>query len=101
MGSPPALLGEAMNAAAIHTADILVRFTNPAEGGKKPSIKTSDGTYYGVTPKDFGRFQQGGRYRIEYTERVWQGRTYRDIRSLERINSAPPASGDAPRAPSP
>ena len=91
-----------MNAAALQTAEILVRFTNPAEGSKKPSIKASDGTYYGVTPKDFGRFQPGGRYRIEYTERVWQGRTYRDIRSLEPIRSEPVASGDTrSRAPSP
>ena len=91
-----------MNAAALRTAEILVRFTNPAEGSKKPSIKASDGTYYGVTSKDFGRFQPGGRYRIEYTERVWQGRTYRDIRSLEPIRSDPQASGDSrPHAPSP
>lgn len=73
-----------MNAAALHTAEILVRFANPAEDGKKPSIRASNGDYYGVKPADFGRFQPGGRYRIEYTERVFKGRTYRDIVKCER-----------------
>lgn len=93
-----------MNAAALHTAEILVRFANPADGTRKPSIKASDGTYYGVKPVDFGRFQEGGRYRIEFTQRDYKGRTYRDIVKCEPIRSVQPAaSGDAAgtRAPSP
>jgi hypothetical protein len=89
-----------MNAAALQSAEILVRFANPAEDGRKPSIKTSDGLYFGVTPADFGRFQPGGRYRVEFTERIWRGKTYRDIKSCEPIRSASASSGDE-RAPSP
>ena len=79
-----------MNAAAIHSAEILARFANPADGNKKPSIKAADGTYYGVKPADFGRFQPGGRYRIDYTERDYKGKTYRDI-----VKCEPVVSGDA------
>lgn len=89
-----------MNAAALQSAEILVRFTNPAEEGRKPSIKASDGTYYGVAAADFGRFQPGGRYRIEFTERIFRGKTYRDIKSCEPIRPSSGANGDA-RAPSP
>jgi len=94
-----------MNAAAIHSAEILVRFANSAEGGKPPNIRAADGTTYGVKPADFGRFQPGGRYRIEYVEKEgrgkWAGRTFRDIVKAEPIRSE--ASGDASgaRAPSP
>lgn len=99
-----------MNAAAIHTAEILVRFTNPPEDGKKASIKASDGTTYGVKPVDFGRFQPGARYRIEYVEKEgrgrWEGRTFRDIVKGEPVQAKPAATpmpqqrptgdGDAP-----
>jgi hypothetical protein len=88
-----------MNAQAILSAEILVRFANRGEDGKPPNIRATDGTTYGVKPADFGRFQPGGRYRIEYVEKQgrgkWQGRTFRDI-----VKCEPVSSGDA-RAPSP
>ena len=96
-----------MNAQAIQSTEILVRFANAAEGGKPPNIRATDGTTYGVKPADFGRFQPGGRYRIEYVEKEgkgkWSGRTFRDIVKCEPIRSDPRASGDArgARAPSP
>lgn len=86
-----------MNAQSIHTAEIDVRYCNPADGNKRPSIRATDGTYYGVKPVDFGRFQPGRRYAIEYTERTRGDRTFRDI-----VKCEPVASGDPrPRAPSP
>ncbi len=87
-----------MNAQAISTTTILVRFADPAPAGKKQAtIKASDGTIYGVWPKDFGRFQPGGRYMIEYTERPFNGKVYRTV-----VKCEPVASGDTrPRAPSP
>lgn len=96
-----------MNAQAIQSAEILVRFANAAEDGKPPNIRASNGLTYGVKPGDFGRFQPGGRYRIDYVEKEgkgkWQGRTFRDIVKCEPIRSDPRASGDArgARAPSP
>ena len=91
-----------MNAQAIQSTEILVRFANRGEDGKPPNIRATDGTTYGVKPADFGRFQPGGRYRIEYVEKQgrgkWQGRTFRDI-----VKCEPLASVDArgARAPSP
>jgi len=96
-----------MNAQAIQSTEILVRFANPARDGKPPSICASDNTFYGVKPVDFGRFQQGGRYRIDYVEKdgrgKWAGRKFRDIVKCETIRSEPQAPGDArgARAPSP
>lgn len=87
-----------MNAQAIQSTEILVRFANPAEGNRPPNIHSSDGVTYGVKPVDFGRFQPGGRYRIDYVEKEgrgkWQGRKFRDI-----VKCEPVASGA--RAPSP
>jgi hypothetical protein len=81
-----------MNAQAISAATILVRFADPAPAGKKQAtIKASDGTVYGVWPKDFGRFQPGGRYNIEFTERPYQGRVYRTIVKAEPVSSGAPS----------
>jgi hypothetical protein len=97
-----------MNAQAIQSAEIMVRFANPPADGKPPNIRATDGATYGVKPADFGRFQPGGRYRIDYVEKQgrgkWQGRTFRDIVKCEPVQS--PATGDArararARAPSP
>jgi len=96
-----------MNAQAIQSTEILVRFANPPGDGKPPNIRSTDGTTYGVKPADFGRFQPGGRYRIDYVEKQgrgkWQGRTFRDIVKCEPVKSEPQASGDtrSARAPSP
>ena len=94
-----------MNAQRIETTDILVRFANAAEGGKPPNIRATDGTTYGVKPADFGRFQPGGRYRIDYVEKSgkgkWAGRTFRDIVKCEPL-TLPAGSGDpAARGPAP
>lgn len=69
-----------MNASAIHTATIDIKYANPPKAGKKQAtIKTTGGDLYGVWPKDIGRFQPGRRYKIEFTERPFNGRTYRTI----------------------
>lgn len=73
-----------MNASALHTAVIEVKFANPPKDGKKQAtIKSASGDVFGVWPKDIGRFQPGRRYRVEYTERPYQGRTYRTIVKCE------------------
>lgn len=69
-----------MTEAAANTAEIEVRFVNPPKAGKKQAtIKAADGAVYGVWPDKIGLFQPGRRYRIEYNERPYQGRTYRTI----------------------
>ena len=69
-----------MNAQALQTAVVEIKSANPPpEGKKQATIRTTGGDLYGVWPKDLGRFQPGRRYKIEYTERPYQGRTYRTI----------------------
>jgi hypothetical protein len=86
-----------MNASALHTAVIEVKFADPPKDGKKQAtIKSTGGDVFGVWPKDIGRFQKGRRYRVEYTERPYQGRTYRTIVKCEpETASAPQPAGKA------
>lgn len=90
-----------MNASAIRTATIEVKYANPPLAGKKQAtIKTPDGTIFGVWPKDLGRFQPGRRYAVEYTEKPFKGRMYRTILKAEpQVNGedAAPAGSDPVR----
>ncbi len=62
------------------TASICVAFVNkPQEEGKKGSIRTDDGTYYSVVPNQLGLFRPGATYEVEFSERQWQGKTYRTV----------------------
>lgn len=86
-----------MNASAIHSAVVEVRYADPPRDGKKQAtIKTPAGDIYGMKPEMLGLFQRGRRYRIDYTERDFKGKTYRTIvktepdeRSDDRTASAP------------
>jgi len=81
-----------MNASAIYTAVIDVKLTKPAPPGKKQAtIRTTDDQTFFVWPKDLGRFQPGRRYRIEYTERAWEGQTYRTAIKAEPAATQPSA----------
>ena len=73
-----------MNAQAIHTSVITVKYADPPKDGKKQATVRSDaGEVFGVWPKDLGLFQRGRRYRVEYTERRYQGRDYRTVVKVE------------------
>jgi hypothetical protein len=62
------------------TAAISVAFVNqPKEGKTKGSIKTNEGEYYEVFPNQLGLFRPGASYEIDYSERNWNGKTYRTI----------------------
>lgn len=82
------------------TATIQVAFVNaPQDGKNKGSIKTSEGEYFGVWANQIGVFRQGASYEIEYKERNWNGKTYRDVtkaRPHDRpsvVNAAPHGAG--------
>lgn len=93
-----------MNAQAIHTSVITVKYADPPKDGKKQAtVKAADGTIFGVWPKDLGRFQPGRRYRVEYTQRSYQGRDYRTVVKAEpeeaperSANPGPPVAAGAP-----
>lgn len=62
------------------TATVCVAFVNqPKEGKNKGSIKTSEGEYYEVFPNQLGLFRPGASYEVDYSERNWNGKTYRTV----------------------
>jgi hypothetical protein len=65
------------------TATVHVRYVNqPGEGKKLGTIKDVDGVVYGVAPEKLSLFQPGHQYSVEYSEREWQGRTFRTITAV-------------------
>lgn len=66
------------------TATVTVQYVNqPKEGQRKGSIKTTDGSYYGVWPDKLGLFTKGGTYQIEFTETVSDsGKVFRDFKQM-------------------
>lgn len=62
------------------TAAIEVKYVNPPKDGKQSgTVKATDGQLYGVWPDKLGLFQPGRRYKIEFVERDYKGKTYRSI----------------------
>lgn len=62
------------------TATVEVKFVNqPDKNPAFGSIKTADGTYYGVPKFMLADFQQGGVYDIEYKTREFKGKEYHSI----------------------
>lgn len=76
----------------MNTETIQVRYVNPPQNGRKTgSIKTADGIYYGVEPAALDRFQVGETYTVEYKEREFNGRIYRDVtRIVAQAAGSPP-----------
>ncbi len=63
---------------------------------KKPDakcawIKDVDGMMFGIYPDKLGLVREGDSYEIEFTSKVSNGTTYRDIRSVKQIAKAEPA----------
>ncbi len=78
------------------TARITVSFVNPAKPGKtNGSIKTKDDQMYGVKPDMLSLFQPKGTYDIEFSERQFNGQTYKTVTSVKQVQDAPPATGNS------
>ena len=73
------------------TANIQVAYVNqPAPGKKTGSIKTTEGQFFNVYPKDLGLFQANQSYEIEFSSRDWNGKTYYDFVKMAANGAAPP-----------
>lgn len=79
------------------TATIVPAYVNPVKPGKKlGSVKDrATGAYYGVPPQMLGQFSVGGTYNIEFTEREFNGATYRTVTKVQQQAAAPASSGGA------
>lgn len=73
-----------MNTATIEVEAV----TPPGDGKKQATVKTKDGKWFGIWPKNMGLLRPGRVYEVSYTERNWQNKTYRTI---EEITLAPNA----------
>jgi hypothetical protein len=77
-----------------------IKYVNPARDGYKPSIKTEDGQTYGCKEEKLSLFEKGRTYKIEYSERSFNGKTYRNVESAAPVETGipsqnPPQTGAA------
>jgi hypothetical protein len=79
------------------TATITPQWINaPKPGAKSGSIKDINGDYWGVRPDDLSQFTSGVPTEIEYTEREYQGKIYKNIQRLKNPHSQGAHPGPAP-----
>lgn len=70
----------------MNAAVIKIKYADPPKAGKKQAtIKTEDNQIFGVWPKEFGLFQPGRTYKVEFSERSFNGKTYRTISKCEPL----------------
>lgn len=75
-------------------ATIKIAYVNsPQQGRKNGSVKTDMGEFYGVPPSMLSQFSQGASYVVDYGTRDYNGKTYRDVKNVIRMVSAPTPAG--------
>lgn len=92
-----------MNTQTIERGTITIQRIFPAKGpGRSATIKDVDGMMFGYFPDKLqGIFDVGNTYTIEFTEKVKEGTTYRDIVSGKMVQvqqQAQPAQRQATQA---
>ena len=77
---------------------VTIKYVNPARDGYKPSIKGEDGSTFGCKEEKLALFEKGRTYKIEYSERSFNGKTYRNVESAAPVETgmAPSQTGAAP-----
>jgi hypothetical protein len=76
----------------MNAAVIKIKYADPPKDGKKQAtIKTDDNQIFGVWPKEFGLLQPGRTYKVEFSERPFQGKTYRTITKCEPVATEIPS----------
>lgn len=70
------------------SATVEVKYVNqPGPGKKQGTIKTPDGTMYGVKSAMLGLFREGGIYDIKYESREFQEKIYHTVVSVTPVQS--------------
>jgi len=62
-----------------------IKYVNPARDGYKPSIKTEDGQSFGCKDHQLAIFERGQTYRIEYSERTFNGKVFKSVESAAPV----------------
>jgi len=71
---------------------ITVQRIFPAKAqGKSAYLKDVDGMMFGIWPDKLGLIREGDSYEIEFSSKVSNGTTYRDIKAVKMIAKAEPA----------
>lgn len=64
----------------MNTATIEVQYAKPPTAGKKQgTVKATTGEIFGIWPDKLGLMRPGNSYEIEFSDREFNGRTYRTI----------------------
>lgn len=64
----------------MNTATIEVQYAEPPKAGKKQgTVKATTGEIFGIWPDKLGLMRPGHSYEIEFSDREFNGRTYRTI----------------------
>ncbi len=81
----------------LERSTITVQRIFPAKAqGKSAHIKDVDGMMFGIWPDKLGLINEGNSYEIEFSSKVSNGTTYRDIKTVRAVAKAEPAT-PAPR----
>jgi len=71
-------------------ARITVKYINEVKPGKKNgSIKGTEDDIYGVPPHMLADFKVGATYTVDYSERVFNGQTYKTVTTSQMVSEAP------------
>lgn len=91
----------ALQQARFEQGTITVERIFPAKAqGKSANIKDTSGLLFGVWPDKLGLFNVGGTYEIEYSSKVSNGVTYRDIKTVKMVaRDEPPPQASRSAAP--
>src|ERR1700674_1327994 len=85
----------------IERGTITVQHIYPSKGERKPAhIKDVDGMLFAVWPDKLGLIQVGGTYEIEFSAKVSNGTTFRDIKSVKMVVPTQQARSLSSAAPS-
>lgn len=86
-----------MNAATATTIEV-AKAEPPKAGKKQGTIRTTSGEVLGVWPDKLGLLRPGNSYLVEFSEREWNGRTFKTITKVQpqaaNANNSKAASGD-------
>lgn len=73
----------------METKIVNVKYVNqPKPGKKEGSIKDDTDEFYGASPAILGMMEPDNRYKIQFDSRVYQGKTFKSIRAVEKVEES-------------
>ena len=90
--------GQVLQQPRLEQATITIASISPAPAaGKSARIKDTEGVFFGIWPDKLGNAAPCETYAIEFTAKVVNGTTWRDIKSMKKVADAPVAQAQVSR----